>query len=197
MGQILNGLAALALIPFAVRLGKNEWAGIFAVLLAGMLFPMPMFYTNWGRYTQLAGQVILPISIWLIWSYVLTTDKAEGNGSNPVQDDPSASESHHRLYTFLTNIDWRLFALSVITLSGLALTHYRVLIFAILFFPAAFFFQLQRKNLKAFVIRTIFLGFAAGLLFLPWFIHIFKGEILTIVGYQTTLPSQGVSSPAS
>ena len=195
VGQILNGLAALALFPFAVRLGKNQWAGLIAVVIAGVLSPMPMFYTNWGRYTQLAGQVILPICIWLIWSFVLITENDKSHGSNLVHDDTANNGSLHRLKTFLTNIDWRLFSLSVLTLSGLALTHYRVLLFAILFFPAAFFFQLQLDRMKAFLSRTILLGCAAGLLFLPWFIHIFKGEILTIFAYQlTNLPSQSSSS---
>ncbi len=66
-GQILNVLAVACLYPLAVRIGRSPWAGILAVLVAGLLSPMPMVYVNWGRYTQLAGQVILPIAMYLVW----------------------------------------------------------------------------------------------------------------------------------
>jgi len=65
VGQALNVLAVLSLYPLAVYLTGNRWAGIIAVLVAGLLFPMPQYYLNWGRYTQLAGQVVLPIAILL------------------------------------------------------------------------------------------------------------------------------------
>ncbi|TEU01223.1 MAG: hypothetical protein E3J29_01115, partial [Dehalococcoidia bacterium] len=104
MGQILNGLAVLALYPLAVRVSGNRWAGVGAVLVAGLLSPMPMFYVNWGRYTQLAGQVILPAAVLVTWS---------------------ALETPRR--------DWRLIVLGWIAVGGLALTHYRVLIFYIVF----------------------------------------------------------------
>jgi hypothetical protein len=93
-GQILNGLAALALYPLALRVVERRWAGVWAVLLAGLLSPMPMFYVNWGRYTQLAGQVILPAAVWLTWEAV---DLAERK--------------------------WRLLALTALAAAGLALTH--------------------------------------------------------------------------
>ncbi len=71
VGQILNALAVLTLYPLAVRLTEgNRWAGVGAVLIAGLLSPMPAFYVNWGRYSQLAGQVILPVSLWLLWETV-------------------------------------------------------------------------------------------------------------------------------
>ncbi len=65
-GQLLNGLAALTLYPLAVSFaGGRRWAGVGAVLTAGLLSPMPAFYVNWGRYAQLAGQTILPVALWL------------------------------------------------------------------------------------------------------------------------------------
>jgi hypothetical protein len=185
VGQILNGLAVLALFPLAARLGKNQWAGVAAILIAGVLSPMPMFYTNWGRYTQLAGQVILPITIWLIWTFLFSSTK----------NDHTGKSRRFRIFSILSESDWRLFSLSVLTLSGLALTHYRILIFAILFFPTAFFFQLQNKQLKPFIVRTICLGVSLGILFLPWFVHVYSGEILAIFSTQvTTLPSPASST---
>jgi hypothetical protein len=70
-GQLVNGLAVLTLYPLAVRLARgNRWAGVGAVLVAGMLSPMPAYYVNWGRFAQLAGQAVLPVALWLLWEGV-------------------------------------------------------------------------------------------------------------------------------
>lgn len=71
-GQLLNvwsvitvGLLAEGLVQRAGHLREARWAGVVAVLVAGLLNPMPAFYVNWGRYTQLAGQVFLaPAVLW-------------------------------------------------------------------------------------------------------------------------------------
>jgi hypothetical protein len=70
-GQLINGLAILTLYPLAVRIANgNRWAGVGAVLVAGLLSPMPAHYVNWGRFAQLAGQAILPVALWLMWETV-------------------------------------------------------------------------------------------------------------------------------
>jgi hypothetical protein len=70
-GQLVNGLAVLTLYPLAVRLARgNRWAGVGAVLVAGLLSPMPAYYVNWGRFAQLAGQAVLPVALWLLWEGV-------------------------------------------------------------------------------------------------------------------------------
>jgi hypothetical protein len=57
MGQLISGLAVITLYPLAMRLTNgNRWAALGAVLVAGLLSPMPAYYVNWGRYAQLAGQ---------------------------------------------------------------------------------------------------------------------------------------------
>lgn len=64
--QALNALAVLALAPLAWRLAvgsrdhAGEIAGLVALLVAGLWINTPAYYANWGRDTQLAGQVILP-----------------------------------------------------------------------------------------------------------------------------------------
>jgi hypothetical protein len=97
--QMLNVSAVLALYPLAVRLaGGNQWAGVTAVLVAGLLVQMPAFYVNWGRYTQLAGQAILPA---LCWSF----DLWWGEKNRPPR---------------------RMLLLIALLAAGLALTHYRI-----------------------------------------------------------------------
>jgi hypothetical protein len=161
-GQILNGLAVIGLYPLATRIGKNKWAGITALLLAGLLLQMPMFYVNWGRFTQLAGFVILPAAVYIAWT---TLD----------------SEKTNR----------RLIILSWIVLGGLALTHYRVIIFASIFYFAYLLVNICSGRLLKTLGRTFLSGLGAFLIFLPWFIHIFSGRILYIFSKQiTTLPSK-------
>ena len=162
IGQVLNGLAVVALYPLAVRVSGNRWAGVGAVLVAGLLSPMPMFYVNWGRYTQLAGQVILPAAVLVTWSVLEVLRR-----------------------------DWQLIVLGWIAMGGLALTHYRVLIFYIVFVLAWLLLALRRAAWRRALARVIWVGTGAAVLFLPWFIHTFAGRIVRNFGLQlTTAPGQ-------
>ena len=70
-GQILNLLAVIAWYPLACRVAKgNRWAGVAAVVVAGLLTSVPGYYSNWGRYAQLAGQTVLPAALWVTWDLV-------------------------------------------------------------------------------------------------------------------------------
>jgi hypothetical protein len=73
IGQVLNAAA----VPLAylltsrivgATLGDHRppmaaVAGLWAAALTGFVNLMPAFYVNWGRYTQLAGQLILPVAV--------------------------------------------------------------------------------------------------------------------------------------
>jgi hypothetical protein len=112
VGQLLN--AATLLLAYwlttrilklnAVTVDSIAWAGVFAALLTSFVNTQPVYFVNWGRYTQLAGQVLLPVVL-LSWMAVL--------------------ESEHW--------SWRRITLATIMSACLALTHYIVTIFAVLF----------------------------------------------------------------
>ncbi|MGD2144086.1 MAG: hypothetical protein PVF54_06380 [Anaerolineae bacterium] len=160
--QMLNGLAVLTLYPLAVRVGNNRWAGVGAVLVAGLLSPMPMTYVNWGRYTQLAGQVVLPAAVLISWR---------------------AFETSRR--------DWRPIALAWLGVGGLALTHYRVLIFYVVFVLGWIALSLGRMRRRRALDRAFWVGIGSAGLFLPWFAHILGGRILRNLGRQlTTAPGR-------
>ncbi|MGW8251757.1 MAG: DUF6541 family protein, partial [Anaerolineales bacterium] len=159
-GQLVNGLAVLCLYPLATRLGRSAWAGVVAVLLAGLLSPMPMYYVNWGRYTQLAGQVILIAAVYLIWDSL----EEEQQG-------------------------WRLPLLASLSLAGLALTHLRVVIIAALFLAAFWLIYFRRATAMNVLRRSLLIAAAAGLLFLPWLVHVFSGNILNIFSATLTAPA--------
>lgn len=164
-GQILNLLAALAVLPLATRLGKNAWAGVAAVALAGLISPMPMAYTNWGRYTQLAGQVILPAMMLIGWD---------------------ALERNH--------LDWKEITLGGFMLTGLALTHYRVVIFAVLFLVVLFILSLRQKPLGHAVLWFAGIGLVSLLVFLPWFFNLFGGRLLQVFAQNAATPASQISN---
>jgi len=186
-GQLLNVLAVIALYPLATRVGGNRWAGVGAVLVAGLLSPMPMYYVNWGRYTQLAGQVILPGVIYLAWA----TLEAE---SRRIESPVLAGGSNWSKWRRRIPFDAGRIALTCLILGGLALTHYRILIFAILFFAAFFILRVRRYTWRALLARTFWIGIGAGLLFLPWFIHTFAGKITLTFATQLTTQAEAVST---
>jgi len=151
-GQILNALATLSLYPLAVRLADgSRWAGAVAVLLPALLWPMPMFYVNWGRYPQLAGQAILPIAVLLTWDLL---------------ERPAVRKREILLVAGV--------------IAGLALTHYRVLAFYLAFGAAWLMVRLWTlpPSMRGFALAR---GAAAGgmalLLLAPWLFRIGQGGL--------------------
>jgi hypothetical protein len=164
-GQIVNILAVLSLYPLAVRLSPNRWTGVIAVLIAGLLSPMPMYYVNWGRYTQLAGQAILPAAILVAWDIF----ERPRNG-------------------------WRPYLLSWILFAGLALTHYRILVFAAFFFLAYYLLNFRRLSTLAFTRAALLQAGGSLLLFFPWIVRLFSGNLPNILRAQITTPASQVSA---
>ncbi len=178
-GQLINILAIMGLYPLAIKIAKNRWAGVLAMLVAGLLSPMPMYYVNWGRYTQLAGQAVLPAVIYVAWSLL----------ERPL---PSLQNIPwiHQLKLRNLSLDFGGLAIVWLAIGGIALTHYRILILSILFFPAYIVITFSRNTFIALLGRIIWIGMGSIVLFIPWFIHIFSGKILNIFTEQiTTLPS--------
>lgn len=100
VGQVLNGLAMLPVYSLVTGLTRRPLAGLVSALVTGLISVMPAYYVSWGRYTQLAGMVVLPGAMWL---WVEAIDAA-----------PS---------------DWRKLLVAAVAASGLLLTHYRAFFF--------------------------------------------------------------------
>ncbi len=184
-GQLINIFAVLGLYPLTYRITKNRWSGVFAVLIAGLLSPMPMSYVNWGRYTQLAGQAILPVAIWTFWSIL----------DRPFPDWQNISWVRKILNIRNLSLDYSSLTITWLVLGGLALTHYRILILVVLFFPVYVLLNLSRKTILGFLGRIGWIGIGGAILSLPWFVNIFGGKMLKIFSVQmTTLPPKGSSS---
>lgn len=153
IGQMMNVLAVLTLYPLAVKVsGGNRWAGVGAVLVAGLLSPMPMYYVNWSRYTQLAGQVVLPVLMWVTWALVEAR-----------------------------RWQWRLILLAVAACVGLGLTHYRVLglyaVFAVVLGLASLVQRQWRRQAVSTGGHLGMAGAASLLALLPWGLVLFSARI--------------------
>lgn len=168
VGQILNVLAILAIAPLSIRISNNRWSACIAILISGLLSHMPMFYTNWGRYTQLTGQIILPtiICLCLLYSGDQITNKYKWKEHIPF---------------------WILFC-------GLALTHYRLLLL-ILFFPLVHIISELKTKKYVFLTRNYLVnGVISFLIFSPWFYRLFEGRLMTFLGKRLATPSMQLSS---
>lgn len=165
-GQLINFLAVLALYPLSMRLTHSRWAATAAVILGGLIFAMPMYYVNWGRYTQLAALAILPIA-------AAQSIAAIENDRPPIS----------------------LFILTWIAWAGLALTHYRVLIFGWLFIIAYLtiaawqIYHRQRELLPQKILTTLVIFFGALLLAAPWLIRLFASGSWLPFFQQISLPA--------
>ncbi|HPH96881.1 MAG TPA: hypothetical protein PK613_13460 [Anaerolineaceae bacterium] len=63
MGQILNGLIALAVFRLAYALCKDWRVAFGAGALAGFATHMPGYFLTWGRYTLVTALVLLPLAM--------------------------------------------------------------------------------------------------------------------------------------
>ena len=156
-GQVMNILAVLALYPISARLSGNRWAGLGAMLIAGMMTLTPSTYVNWGRYTQLTAQVILPALLWFtdVW------------------------------YAERTRPSRRILILFILLVTGLALSHYRVTaiaVSAVLAF-SLWGLWLWRRTLNEFAIRLAWItgaAVAALALVSPWLTTVAQGRIYSL-----------------
>jgi hypothetical protein len=140
-GQILNTLIVVAMYGLGAWLLRSPRAGLIAALVAGLLSLMPAMYVTWGRYTQLAGLLLLPGL--LIVSVALVERRA---------------------------FAWRLSVALALLLAGMALIHYRVLAFYVAFMVAYGTLLLLRQPRRALagLGRLVVAGIVAGALAGPW-----------------------------
>lgn len=161
MAQIANILAVLGLYPIARRLpGAGNWAGPATILVAGLVTSMPNFYVNWGRYAQLSGQVILPVSAFLLLETLFVKEKR------------------------VTQI-----VVCALTLSGMALSYYRAPLFMLIFLPILLFemvkWILQPKvNKIAWLLTVLSILIITAILLLPLLPRLSQGKLAIHISYE-------------
>ena len=166
VAQTLNLCAALTLYPLATRItGGNRWAGVGAVLVAALLSPMPAFYLNWGRDAQLAGQVVLPVALWLLWEALETVRP------------------------------WRVTVLAGAVLAGMGLVYYRMPFYYAAFVPALLLgwalphWRFDWRRWLAGGLRLAAVGAVAIVLLVPWALRVKGGALADNVSAGVTRSS--------
>jgi hypothetical protein len=144
IGQVMNALTVPLAYLLNVTLFRSKLAGLFAALLTGFISLMPAFYVNWGRYTQLAGQLLLMVAL-VFLVRVLARERRKS--------------------------DLVVLGLCV---AGLVVVHYRILIFFGLFLLPALVVLIYRVRRSAFRITSrVSAAILAGLLLaLPWIVNL-------------------------
>jgi hypothetical protein len=166
VGQLLNALAVLSLYPLATRLSRGRrWVGVSAVLVGGLLMSMPAFYVNWGRYTQLTAQAMLPAALWFL------VEAAE----------------HPQL-------SLRRWLLAGLALSGLGLTHYRVMLFVPCFLLPYLVWRLwllrgDRRRATSLLAGLSITAIVSLAILTPWLTNLFSGRLPGVAAGVVTDPN--------
>ncbi len=154
-GQLLNaGAAPLAFLLASRVIGAYvpdrasvaAAAGLWAAVFTGFVNTMPAYFVNWGRYTQLAGQIILPALI-VVWIELI--ERSAGGG---------------------IKANWRPMALATLLTTALMLTHYIVTIFAALMVGSYLIARILQLSAARPALRTALpvLGAALAALIAAW-----------------------------
>jgi hypothetical protein len=73
LGQLLNALIPLAVYAGAYLVTKRWRAALVAAFLVALPFFFPGYYATWGRMTQLAAMLVLPVALAFTWLIVRGT----------------------------------------------------------------------------------------------------------------------------
>ncbi len=148
LGQVLNALCIFAVYLLTYTLTNSRLAAVAGALLTGFVTPMPAYYTSWGRYTQLAGLLILPAAF-------VFTRRLYTKPLLPDSFDPKAK------YKQSSNI-WKTIMLAALLFAGLFLVHVRVAAFFACLIVVDFLIEIyvRRKYIKE-IFQTILFRFVA------------------------------------
>ena len=153
VGQIINVAALAGSYLLAARLSGSRTIGLLALAFTAINM-LPAFYVNWGRYTQLTGQAILPA---LLVCWMLALERQRGHVGALV--------------------------LAAITTAGLLLTHYIVAIFAVLMLGVYVAVLVARTPRWATLLsvggRALAMSGGALVLAAPWLITMLDGKLAT------------------
>ena len=160
LGQVLNALMVFPVYLLAKSFTKQASIGLIAALMTGLITPMPAYYTSWGRYTELAGLLILPAAFVLVKLFIATQN---------------------------SRAKYWLILLGGITTGGLFLVHYRVIFFlGCLILLYIVVYSLGNKsapfNRPMRVLSDVLILALAGILLVsPWLFQTVKNTVLPII----------------
>lgn len=167
-GQVLNGLMPLAIYAGVVLITRRRLAGLVAAAHVGVVSFFPAYYATWGRYSQLAGLVLLAPAIGFVWALL-------ARAASPVPLQRTAPV-----------LPWGLAGMVGVLAAGLLVTHYRVFFFFVVFVLAAGLVYLRGG--QGAWLRVGAGAALGGLLALPW-IGRMLGAVLPLAAEPVRLAS--------
>jgi hypothetical protein len=168
VGQIVNALVVPTTYVLAKRLWKKPVIGLIAGGILGLFSHMPAFFVNWGRYTQLTGQILVLIII------ALTVDLFRSDHFRP-----------------------RLIILTAISAAGLFLVHNRTTLFYGLYALSFFIIELWPSRRSKSQVRTM-LGniglilMIAIIIDMHWFSQFLRGYGDVLAAQITNAPDKTI-----
>jgi hypothetical protein len=172
-GQIINAIIVPLVFALALALGGPLWAGVWAALIVGFASNLPAYFVNWGRYTQLTGQVVMIVAL-VCWIALAERTKDEGRTT---KDTPR----HFVFRQFDTQLG-KLLVLTALATAALILTHYLVTALAALMIGSYLIGVLiARRSWR--IMRDVMLlaapaALLALLLVLPWLLNVVGGHLV-------------------
>lgn len=160
-GQVLNALVCPSVYLLASTLTGSRKAGLAAAVISAFFTPMPAYYASWGRYTQLAGLLVLPAAFALL-----------AKGLNLPRQGLTVLRVG------------RTIILLAVCAGGLVLVHYRAAIFFALLAGAYLVARVSMRGdgLRLWLGRALTMGvvpsLAAVLLVIPWVLPNLKEVLL-------------------
>jgi hypothetical protein len=143
-GQILNAMAALSVYRLSMALHRDPRRALLAMALAGFVTQMPAFYLAWGRYTLLAGMVLLPLAMAEAVEYAHRAPRRAG-----------------------------LVRLAILT-AGVLLAHYLAGLLLALFLVLLGCWVLLRRNRRPRIVALAGATLTGAVLALPWLIPMLR-----------------------
>jgi hypothetical protein len=145
LGQVLNAMSVFSVYLFTKTTTGSTIAGLVSAVITGFMTPMPAYYTSWGRYTELAGLLILPA----IFSILLIEN-----------DEPRTNHRNLRLI------------IGGLATAGLFLVHYRVALFFVALLVSYILVEAVKKPQRPLqLLPPILIVALTALLFaIPWII---------------------------
>jgi hypothetical protein len=181
-GQVLNAFSIFAVYLLSKALTKSQFAALIAAIVTGLITPMPAYYTSWGRYTQLAGLLILPVAFTLVIYSI--------NKFFKISNLPHKPDSTRQMAWLLT--------VTAILVSGLFLTHYRVTAYLVILVLAFLLIKVGRDIIrrdrnqpyKLWIGFLLLLSALIILLTLPWWPEALSNLIIPRItqGTNITVP---------
>ena len=154
VGQWLNTCCVPMAYLLTARFTRSSTAGLWAAVLTGFVNAQPAYFVNWGRYTQLTGQLILP-ALLVVWAEALNLRATRR---------------------------WPWVVLASLLTACLMLTHYIVSIFAGLFVLVLIVAALGQcrswRALGHIMLTSALITVAALVLAAPWLINTLSGYLV-------------------